>query len=555
MPNNKIINLQLLKKMLNSGTINVMKNVDYINELNVFPVPDGDTGTNLKITLNNALIDIEKNETTDLCEFGTIYSKALLMNARGNSGVIMSQIIKGIVSIFPLLLNNEITIKQFQEALIAAKSFAYQAVSKPVEGTILTVIRLTSDKLITKKFNTIEDLFIAICDEAKNAVELTTDMLKVLKDAGVVDSGGYGLYCFFEGMKYAILNKEVPISEENEKHIIPQIGNHEIEEGFGYCSEVILKLNEVFVSNDKENKKKFDFLKFKEYLERIGNSLVCIQDDDIVKVHVHTLEPGKLLNFSQKYGELLKIKIENMTLQYQAKKQKELKNFDRSNLTNNISLILTAPSTKITGILENHYGFSNVINREINKMPSVKDLLSEIHKTNSKKVIIVIDDPNIFLAAAESKKIVEKYIQVHILKCENILQTLGAGLEFSTSRSALKNMIRLRKWVKDSLTAQISKATRDSKSGELIIKKDDYIAISKKTIFLANKSETKVLKQTTEMLIKESKNPDILIVFYNNDENLAKLLKIEKVINDKYNIFCEFIKGEQKVYDYIIGVQ
>ncbi|MGL4951324.1 MAG: DAK2 domain-containing protein, partial [Mycoplasma sp.] len=364
------------KKMLISGANAISNEFQYINELNVFPVPDGDTGTNMKITVSSAANEIEEFDSADLSILGRAFSRSLLMNARGNSGVIFSQIMKGFFAPFQNE-QKEIEAVQLIECFASAKKIAYQAVSNPVEGTILTVIREVAEQLAAKgaSFESVTDLFAFVVEQAKISLDNTPNLLEELKRVGVVDSGGYGLWCFLTGMYKSLIGKDITTKDaKKEKSSVGldvkiEFDEHDNEEGFGYCSEVIMKIGAKIDPNGKV-KKPFNIEKFKAELLVIGNSLVCVQDEEIVKVHVHTFDPGKFLQIAQKYGEFLKLKFENMTEQYYERIQKQgVEIIDSKKpkakaikLRDEISIVMTVPSQKIKNIYKEDYGIEHSLN-------------------------------------------------------------------------------------------------------------------------------------------------------------------------------------------------
>lgn len=564
----KLINVQKMKDMFRLGTEEIAKNYKHINDLNVFPVPDGDTGTNMKITTSGAFNDILNFQTQDISSLGKAFSRALLMNARGNSGVIMSQIIKGFIT--PFIEGKDcVTIEELKECFIQAKIVAYESVSNPIEGTILTVIRVTSEKVSGRDFGSCLELFEFVVSESKNILDKTPEMLEELKKVGVVDSGGYGLWCFFTGMFNSLNNSSSTtkiIKKESKKNIqsvVPiTIDDHDNQEGFGYCSEIIMKIGSKIQPTDPD-KYKFNFSKFKKELSYIGDSMVCVQDGDIIKVHIHTMVPHKFLQISRKYGEFIKLKFDNMTEQfYERMELQGIKVIDNKKpiekkvkLIDATSLIITVPSTKIEKIFINDYGFKNIVNTSKNGNPSIQELLTMIQKTKTNKVIIITDDSNIILAAVQVANIVKDSIDVRVIKGSNAFEALVASLEYKPEATLDINEKEMSKAVKNSTSAIISKAVKDVEYSHIKLFKNDYITIMNKKILIANKSKEFVLKSTIDLLMKKSKEVDILIIIYGNKKDEKLLEIIEKYVSETYNIFCELKDGGQKVFDFFIGVQ
>lgn len=570
------IDKNMLKKMFEFGTLMIAHNYETINELNVFPVPDGDTGTNMKITTTNALQEIQSVENfNSIFELSKSFSRALLMNARGNSGVILSQIIKGFVSPFKegqLYLNA----KDIKLAFTNAKKTAYSSVANPVEGTILTVIRVVSEKIMECEDVDLCKLFSAVLKIAQEALKTTTDLLPKLKEVGVVDSGGFGLVKFIEGMKLAICNERLPFGAARKaapkkkdataknKNISKTLLDHyDVEEGFGYCSEIILKLGVKIEPND-DAKKPFDINKFRKDLEKIGDSLVLVSDEDIVKTHIHTKNPQKLLELGQKYGEFIKIKIENMTEQFYERLSKEgveifddnkfIKESASRKLSNKIELVHTVPTKEMIKVLKEEYNFNHLLlTSEAN--PSIKDLIESITRTKSSKVILVLDDTNAILAAKQAASTLKDKIDVRIIPCSNIVESLIVSLEFDQKATLDANEKIMNKALKETTSGLVSNSIKDVKLSNISVKKGDFIGITEKKIIAANTDEFKAISFLMDKLIEKSDKPDIAIIFKGKNANEEILSKLEEYLLEKYEIVCDFKEGNQTIYQYIIGVQ
>lgn len=568
----KSISVDQLKKMFINGANKIANNFAYINELNVFPVPDGDTGTNMKITVTSAANDIALIDTNDLSVLGKSFSRSLLMNARGNSGVIFSQIMKGFVSTFQEN-QKELNVEDLILSFVKAKEIAYKAVANPVEGTILTVIRCISEDLTnagSDKFENIDSLFKFVIERGNIALDSTPELLEELKRVGVVDSGGYGLMQFLTGMSDALSKRDNKLvektkalaDEEIKQKINMSFDEHDNEGGFGYCSEIILKIGARIDPADKE-KKPFNFSKFKSDLEQMGDSLVCVQDEDLVKVHLHTFKPGEFLNYAQQYGEFLKTKFENMTEQYYERIGYKGVNLVKANpankkkiiLEDKIEIIVTCPSAKIKKILNTEYGIDYLMNTEKNGNPSIQDILLEVQKTKANKILFITDDTNIVLAANQAKEIIRDEIDFRVIKGSNIFEALIAAIEFNSSVSIDMNEKTMNNAIADSLTAMISVAIKDVDYKHISIHKNDYIGIINKKIEVADVDELIVLKSCVDLLIKKSNNPDVLMLFHGSKVSKKTLSELEKYVEKKYNLICNFSEGGQKVYTYLLSIQ
>lgn len=563
----KVINCHDLKQMLINGSNSIANEFRYINELNVFPVPDGDTGTNLKITISNAISEINDFDVLDISLLGRAFSRALLMNARGNSGVIFSQIIKGFTSSFKKG-QEELTIPQLIDSFKAAKEISYNAVSNPVEGTILTVIRMASEKLSAHEgeFTDVTALFDFVVQEAKIALDNTPNQLEELRRAGVVDSGGYGLWTFLVGMQQALIGKTIEIKEQSTtnptKKIVLEFDEHDNEGGFGYCSEIIMKIGARICLEEKE-KKAFNFERFKASLAKLGNSIVCVQDEDIVKVHIHTFNPGQFLNLAQNYGEFIKLKFENMTEQYYDRIEKEgIKIIDTKKpnphpipLSDEQAIVMTCPSTQIQNILKKDYGINHTLNTEHIGNPSIKDILKLIQSAQSNKVVVLTDDSNIVLAANQAAEMVKESITVKVVKGVNIIEALIAALEFNRNVSLETNERVMKNAISSTKSAVISQSIKDIRYSNIEVKKDDYISIINKKVKFAHVHRLDLLKQTVDFLMRKAKNLNILLVIYQSSSDLKILKELENYVEEKYELICDFKKGSQKVYNYFIGLQ
>lgn len=487
-----------LKSLLIAGCKNIIKNYEYIDELNVFPVPDGDTGTNMKITFESAMNIIENNSYTDIKTLSSQFARNLLLNARGNSGVISSQIFSG----FAKAINDgEVTlnIETFCNCLVSAKDVAYRAVTKPTEGTMLTVIRIISEE-INKKKNSINDMYELlknIVEIAEKALASTPDLLPILKEVGVVDSGGYGICKFFQGMLSAISSTSTSsptptanISKNNVTINNPVFNNNFVDnnEGFGYCTEFIMTIGSK-VEYNQANKKKIDLSGFKNKINKMGDSVVFVNDNDIIKVHIHTTEPYNVLKYAAQYGEFDKIKIENMTNQFLEKNpgmtleglhQNKNKKVDRRNeviFSNETKIVVTVPSFEFSEIFKKKFNIENVINTKNIGNPSIKVILNEIYAAKSNRIILILDDTNYILAANEACKLLPKNINVSIIKCSNISQSYDACMAYIPHATYEKNVKALNNSLKASYVCLISMCVKDVKFSNISIKKGEYIGI------------------------------------------------------------------------------
>lgn len=566
------INIETLIHMFKIGSQQIANNFEYINELNVFPVPDGDTGTNMRITINGAIETIDNKSFNSLAELGKTFSKGMLMNARGNSGVIFSQIIKGFTKSFPsdkIELNIKDLIKAFKEAT----EIAYKSVVQPVEGTILTVIRCVSEELDKKQeeFQTIEEVFKLVNTVAKKTLDLTPSMLPDLKIAGVVDSGGFGLVEFLKGMELAILGKDSSNDTSDLNHLkinSPKLlGNdvHLKEEGHGYCTEFLLRLG--MKAEENQQKSKFSEAKLNKEINKFVNSIVLVSDLDegIVKLHAHTLEPDKLLRAGLAYGEFIKVKVENMNLQVHERntssdvnEQSQLNTYEiinEKNLKNEVKVVATAPSRILGKLIKESYGVYDYIDTNESGNPSIGQFVELIKSCNSKNVIIAIDDTNILLAAKEAAKQVKKFINCEIIVGKNFIECMSAISAFLPDENIRNNLKTMTRVMKNTGSACISTSVKTIRYPHIMVHKNDYIAVVDKKIVAAEISVLDCVIKTMKILVKKIKKPELVIIVYGNGIPIREVRQLEKTISEKFGLYCESVNGGQKVYNYLVGIQ
>lgn len=563
------LNAKLLKKAYANGAQLVDANYEYIDELNVFPVPDGDTGTNLKITTTGAYETIAELETEDLQELSKTFARGLLMNARGNSGVIFSQIFKGFSSAFAQG-QKEASVTDLIKAFTAAKEFAYRSVATPVEGTILTVIRVVAEKLVeaSGKFKDAVELFNFAHEEAKTILAKTPDFLIQLKEVGVVDSGGYGLTCFLEGMKNAIANPNATESaekdEDKEQPIKKQsnINKNFVDnnEGFGYCSEFILKLGSK-VTADQAKKDKFDEAFFKKRIESMGNSFVYVRDDDIVKVHVHVIKPYKLLEFASRYGEFNKIKIENMTLQFMMKNkntslEKLTKDYKAANrVADTTKVVCTVPSQAVLDVYAKEFGIQNCINCDKIGNPTIQQFYDLIKSAHSSNVIVVTDNSNILMAAEEAIKLFpKKDYRINLIPSKDIATSYLTCLSFNPELDKDDIFKTMFKSFRNCSAGKISKSVKNIKYRNLNIKIGDYIGVYNKEIVCANRFMQATYKNLVDRVFDRIWKPKTAVIIYGQDASLEEVNDMAKYINEKYLVKPIIIAGNQATYHYYVGV-
>ncbi len=571
-----MINLEKFIAMIKGGSQILSLEHDYINDLNIFPVPDGDTGSNMDTTVKGAISsNIDGKSITNFKELADSFSKGLLMNARGNSGVIFSQIMRGFLSNFTVELT-ELTVTILQQSFVLAKEKAYTSVVNPVEGTILTIIRCMSESANSQSYNDVKELFASVIKAGELALEDTPNLLKELKEVGVVDSGGYGLLSFFKGMN-AILNNNIDVLiQETQADLVNKKGEsayidegnfeffdqHKKDEGFGYCSEIIINLNLDINPNLKENKDVFNLEEFKTELLRIGNSLVCVQYDNLVKVHIHTMKPYRLLQIAQQYGEFEKVKIENMSLQYE-NKVNESKTYDQvgseinlntAKLVDGLSVVATAPTKKIAQFIKEDFEVDEVITTEDEGATSLQAFLAAMYNAGKKNCLIITDDSNLVMAANGAKEYA-KDIKCEVIPAKNVFETIVCASNVNKDITLKNNQKEILKILNKTLSAVISTSIKDVNYSHIDVKQNNKIGIINKKIVVSVQDEFAALKLTLDKLISGKKGIDICFLIYGANANLNTVKQFEKYVSEQYGLYCEIRSGDQKVYDYYIGLQ
>lgn len=546
------INGQLLKDMFVSAANNLYNHYPEIDALNVFPVPDGDTGMNMNLTLTSGAKEVINRGDEDVYPIAITFSKGLLMGARGNSGVITSQIFRG----FAQSLQNKKTIKvlDLADAFVNASNVAYQAVVRPVEGTILTVIRESSSALAdkVKEDMSIEKAMDILYNEAKASLKRTPDLLPVLKEVGVVDSGGTGLVTIIEGMRSAVkgvvIEKTTATSTEEKEVIFGAAANMENEDEFGYCTEFIMRLG------PDATKKVFNENRFRSVLESRGNSIVLVTDDDIVKVHIHTLTPGVVLNYAQNYGEFLTLKIENMTEQHTKlheganetapKKEEPLKDY---------AMVSISSGEGIDELFTN-IGVDQIVSGGQTMNPSTEDIVEAIRKCHAKDVFVFPNNGNIIMAAMQASDVLEGEIGVHVIQTKTIPQGISAASVFNPDASVEENESEMNDAYHNVTSGAITYAIKDTSIDGVEVHKDHFMGIKDKKIVCCNKDKMETLYELVdEMLSDESY---LISMYLGEDVKDLDIDKLTETFHEKYpNVDVDIIVGGQPVYSFLIGVE
>ena len=550
------INSKLLAKMFLAGAKNLDSKKDWINELNVFPVPDGDTGTNMSMTIMSAAKEVSSLTEPTMAALSKAISSGSLRGARGNSGVILSQLFRGFCKVIKEYDELDVTI--VCEAFQKAVETAYKAVMKPKEGTILTVAKGAADKALELAEQTDDLVFFAdeVIKHAEYVLNQTPEMLPVLKQAGVVDSGGQGLVQVLKGANDALLGKEIDYSIEGvSAGASPEkiTAETEAEIKFGYCTEFIIVLNNPL--SDKEE------LKYKAFLESIGDSIVVVADDEIVKTHVHTNDPGLALQEALKHGSLSRIKIDNMREEHQEKLIKESEKLAKEQAAEEqkakepekeMGFISVSIGEGMNEVFKG-LGVDYIIEGGQTMNPSTEDMLNAIEKVNAKNVFILPNNKNIIMAANQAVSLVEDK-QIIVIPTKTIPQGITALVNYIPDHSVEENKEQMMAEIENVKTGQVTYAVRDTEIDGKTIKQDDYMGIGDKSILAVGKD----LKQTTLEMVEAMVDEDsaIVSIYFGSESSEEKAEEIASAIEEKYpDVEVEVNDGGQPIYYYVISVE
>ncbi|WP_436952328.1 fatty acid kinase catalytic subunit FakA [Staphylococcus shinii] len=548
------INGKLFAEMIIQGAQNLSNHADLVDSLNVYPVPDGDTGTNMNLTMTSGRAAVEENLSQHIGELGKTYSKGLLMGARGNSGVILSQLFRGFSK--NLEEYDEINAQQFAESFKAGVETAYKAIMKPVEGTILTVARDAGDAAIRKAEETDDciELMTYILEQAEISLENTPNLLPVLKEVGVVDSGGKGLAVVYEGFLKALkgekvsaqspkLDKDSLVSEAHDFHGV--INTEDIE--YGYCTEMMVRFG--------KNKKTFDEQEFREDMSTFGDSLLVINDEEIVKVHVHTEKPGDVFNYGQKYGELIKLKVENMREQHREVVKKEQNNQPVSqsneNETVETAVIAISMGNGISEIFKS-MGATHMISGGQTMNPSTEDIVKMIEQSQCKRAIILPNNKNILMASEQAADIVEA--EAIVIPTKSIPQGIAALFNYDASDSLADNKSRMIESLEAVNSGSVTYAVRDTKIDGVEIKKGAFMGLVEDKIVTSEDNEFDTVKGLLSQMIEEDSEIITMIVGEDADESVTA--EIETWVEETYpDVELDHHDGQQPVYQYLFSVE
>lgn len=552
------ITTSLFQEMVQAASTRLGNQVEYVNSLNVFPVPDGDTGTNMGMTIENGAKEVADKPATTVGEVGQILSKGLLMGARGNSGVITSQLFRGFGQ--AIKDKEELTGQDLAHAFQSGVEVAYKAVMKPVEGTILTVSRGAATAALKKSEETDDAIEVmrAAVDGAKRALAKTPEMLPVLKEVGVVDSGGQGLVFIYEGFLSALTGdyiasedfKATPatmtemINAEHHKSVAGHVATEDIQ--FGYCTEIMVALKQgpTYV-------KEFNYEEFQAYLSGLGDSLLVVNDDKIVKVHVHTEDPGLVLQEGLKYGSLVKVKVDNMRNQHDAVLEKEEQQGTAKQEEKDFAIVAVVAGDGLAEIFKSQ-GVDYVISGGQTMNPSTEDIVKAIDAVNAKNVIILPNNKNIFMAAQSAAEVAE--IPAAVVETRTVPQGFTSLLAFNPEQSLEENVAAMTASLSDVVSGSVTLAVRDTSIDGLEIHKDDNLGMVDGKIVVSNPDMTATLKATFAKMIDE--DSEIITIYVGEDGSQDLAEEMADYLESTYeDIEVEIHDGKQPVYPYLMSVE
>lgn len=549
----------LFKKLIINGSIKLKNNMSRIDDLNVFPVPDGDTGSNMSATMSAGAMAVKQTEEEELGKVAKVLSRGMLMGARGNSGVILSQLFSGIAKGLENLVTANMI--EFSEALRRGVEQAYASVIHPVEGTILTVSREGADRVVSaeKDLEDFEELFEIYLKELRASLIRTPELLPVLKEVGVIDSGGAGFIEVVEGMQAALLGKELVddvvepaqqtgVQKANKGHIAA--GEH-----FGYCTEFIMQI---------EKMSEFSQTKFIEMIQPLGDSLVVVQDDNILKVHIHTKTPGDAMNLAQYYGYFVNIKIENMTLQHnEVLIHQDIDHQDDCNCGHDHSHSI-APALKKkyaivavvngTGLKETfiEMGCDYIIDGGQTMNPSVEDFVNATKQINASHIIIIPNNKNVMLSAETARDMIEDK-SVHVLRAKTVAQGYSALTMFDATEDIETNLSEMNGYIDNVKTGEVTYAIRDSKNNGVEIKKDHFMSIYNGQIIQSLPTRLEATEALISHMVEDAS--EIMTIMYGKDVSDDEINTITEFVEENFDLEVDVIQGGQDVYSYIISVE
>ena len=551
------ITTSLFQEMVQAASTRLNKQAEYVNSLNVFPVPDGDTGTNMGMTIENGAKEVADKSASTVGEVAAIFAKGLLMGARGNSGVITSQLFRGFSQ--SVKGKDELDGQALALAFQSGVEVAYKAVMKPVEGTILTVSRgaAIGAKKKAEATNDAVEVMKAALEGAKAALAKTPDMLPVLKEVGVVDSGGQGLVFIYEGFLSALTGEYIAsedfqatpatmsqmINAEHHKSVAGHVATEDIT--FGYCTEIMVALKQgpTYV-------KDFDYDEFRNYLNELGDSLLVVNDDEIVKVHVHTEDPGLVMQEGLKYGSLVKVKVDNMRNQHEAQLEKEEKATKPAE-EKEYAIIAVVAGDGLAEIFKAQ-GVDYIISGGQTMNPSTEDFIKAVDQVNARNIIFLPNNKNIFMAAQSAAEVLEQ--PTTVIETRTLPQGLTSLLAFDSGKTIEENHERMTAALSDVVSGSVTTAVRDTTIDGLEIHENDNLGMVDGKILVSNPDMLTTLKATFAKMLDEDSEIISIYIGEDGDEELANGLA-QDLMEEYEDLEVEIHQGNQPVYPYIFSVE
>ena len=538
----------LFKKMVINGAINLKNDLKEIDDLNVFPVPDGDTGTNMSMTMMSGVRDIQNSESISISDISKILSRGLLMGARGNSGVILSQFFRGIYTGMENIKGSSATVNEFIDCLVSGYQVAYKAVMNPVEGTILTVMREAGEQVDAnrKSFKSVDAVLAKYVEYAEISLANTPNILPVLKDAGVVDSGGAGFLKVIKGMLMAVRGEMLEIKAtqvETAPNVQANFDTKDIK--FGYCTEFILILNkpEVFQESD-----------LRTPLSMIGDSLVVVKDEDLLKIHVHTNNPGRALNMAQRHGEFKTIKIENMRLQHTEliNNEKPTQAQPTDSEKKKYALVAVCFGDGIKDVF-GELGVDYIIDGGQTMNPSTEDFVKAVETLNAENIIIIPNNSNVIMAAEQTKKLCDG-VSIEVLRTKTIAHGYASLMAFDETAELDENVEAMTSAIKNVKASEITYAVRDTEINGIKIASGDFMGILNGEIVISTEKRLDAVKH----VLSKSVDEDTLIVTLFSGVGVSKeevnaVVEFTNSLNSDVEV--QVVDGKQDIYSYIVAVE
>ncbi|WP_147802358.1 DAK2 domain-containing protein [Alkalicoccus halolimnae] len=544
-------------QMLSEGAANLSNNSQKIDALNVFPVPDGDTGTNMNLTMTSGVKEVQGSKPVHAGKVASLFAKGLLMGARGNSGVILSQLFRGFSK--EVEKKDSLQVRDIAQALQNGVETAYKAVMKPVEGTILTVAKDAASAAAKEAEQETDcvKFMETVLKEANASLERTPDLLPVLKEVGVVDSGGQGLVTIYEGFAAVLKGEKIAehsdmqtpsleelVKFEHHQSAQSHMATEDIE--FGYCTEVMVKFEKEKLEHSPYNEEEF-----RNNLNSFGDSLLVVSDEDLLKIHIHAEHPGNIINEAQKFGSLVNIKVENMREQHSTLLEDEKEHQASSSPESGFAVITVGMGSGIAELFKG-LGVKKVIEGGQTMNPSTEDFVKAINEVNAEKIILLPNNSNIIMAAEQAGKVAEA--EVRVVPSKSVPQGLAAMLAFNEEQSLKDNADGMKDALQFVKTGEVTYAVRDTSFNGVSIKKGDFMGISEKNIVSNGEDVQRVAEGLIDHLVDDGS--EIVTIIYGEERTEEQAMEISNYIEGKFTeVEVEVHVGNQPLYSYILSVE